>query len=84
MICGVTTDNVIPNIWGDVAVASNKESGLVMLVQYLMGDMTNYRRTYLGHSDFLHCSIPLYNFVAGDHFVNPGENPTYLTGGMSM
>ena len=55
-----------------------------MLAQYLMGDMTNCRRTYLGHSDLLHCSIPLYNFVAGDRFVNPRENPACPAGGMSM
>ena len=55
-----------------------------MLVQYLMGDMRTCRRTYLGYSDLLHCSIPLYNFVAGDRFVNPGENPACPAGGMSM
>ena len=71
MICGVATDNGIPGIWGEVGVASNKQSVLAMLVQYLMGDLTDYRRTYLGHSDLLHFSIPLYNFVTGDRFVNP-------------
>ena len=84
MICGVATNSGIPSIWGEVAAAPNKQSGLAMLVQYLMGDMTSCRRTYLGHSDLLHCSIPLYNFVAGDRFVNPGENPACPAGGMSM
>ena len=84
MICGVATNSGIPTIWGEVAAAPNKQSGLAMLVQYLMGDMTSCRRTYLGHSDLLHCSIPLYNFVAGDRFVNPGENPACPAGGMSM
>ena len=84
MVCGVATDQDIPGIWEEVGAASNKQAGLAMLVQYLMGDMRVCRRTYLGHSDLLHCSIPLYNFVAGDRFVNPGENPACPAGGMSM
>ena len=84
MICGVSTNGGIPTIWGEVAAAPNKQQGLAMLVQYLMGDMASCRRTYMGHSDLLHCSVPLYNFVAGDRFVNPGENPACPAGGMSM
>ena len=49
-----------------------------------MGDMTNCRKTYLGHSDFLRCSIPLYNFVVVDRFINPWENPACPAGRMSM
>ena len=84
MICGVISNHGIPSIWGNVAAYTNKQSGLAMLVQYLMGDMTSCRRTYLSHSDLLHCSILLYNFVAGDRFVNMGENPTCPAGGISM
>ena len=49
--------------------------------------MTACRQTDLGQSDLLHysiCSISLYNFVAGDRFVNPGENLTCPAGGMSI
>ena len=84
MICGVATNDGIPSIWREVAAAPNKQSGLAMLRQYLMKDMRSCRRTYLGHPEWLHCSIPLYNFVAGDRFVNPGENPACPAGGMSM
>ena len=84
MICGVATNDGIPSIWREVAAAPNKQSGLAILRQYLMKDMRSCRRTYLGHPEWLHCSIPLYNFVAGDRFVNPGENPACPAGGMSM
>ena len=49
-----------------------------------MSGMAVYWRDYLGYSNFLDCSVPLYNFVAGDRFVNPGENATGPAGGMSM
>ena len=49
MICGVSTNGGIPTIWTEVAAAPNKQQGLSMLVQYLMGDMTSCRRTYQGH-----------------------------------
>ena len=65
-----------------MGTASNKQSGVAMLVQYLMGDMTACRRMYLGYSDLLYYSILLYNFTAGDRFVNPGENSACPAGGM--
>ena len=54
------------------------------LVQYLMSGMRVYRGYFMRHADLLHISIPMYNFVAGDRFTNPSENPAYPTGGMSM
>ena len=60
------------------------EDGLENLVQHLMSCMAVCWRDYLGHSDLLHCSVPLYNFVTEDRFVNPGENPVCPVGGMSM
>ena len=46
--------------------------------------MGECRRDFLGHADLLHCSTPFYNFIAGDRFVNPGENPACPAGGMSL
>ena len=60
------------------------EDGLENLVQHLMSCMVLCWRNYLGHSNLLHCSVPIYNFVAGDRFVNPGENLAYHVGGISM
>ena len=42
--------------------------------------MGKCRRDFLGHADLLHCSTPFFNFVAGDRFVNPGENPACPAG----
>ena len=61
-----------------------KQAGLANLVQHLISGMAGYQRDYMGHYDLLHCSVPLYNFVAGDRIMNPGENPTCPAGGMSM
>ena len=51
------------------------------MVQFLVGEMSVCRRDFLGHSESLHCFIPLYNFIASNHFVNPGENPACLAVG---
>jgi len=83
-ICGVATDAEIPRIWTEVQACKSKQDGLACLVQHLMADMGNCRREFLGHSDILHVSVPLYNFVAGDRFVNPGENPACPAGGLSL
>ena len=79
----MATDLEIPDIWVEVANPSTKQAGIVLLVQYLMACMSVYHTNYQGHSDLLHCSVPLYKFVAGDRFVNLGENPTCPAGGMS-
>ena len=75
MICEVATDGEIPTIWQEVANATTKQVGLALLVQYLMGGMSVCPHDFLWHSELLHYSVPLYNFVAGDWFVIPGENP---------
>ena len=49
-----------------------------------MSGMSICQRGYLGHSNLLHCSVALYNFVAGDRFVNPEENPACPTSGIHM
>ena len=54
------------------------------LVQYIMSGMLVCRRDFLGYADLFHVSIALYNVVAGDRFVNLGDNPACLTGGISM
>lgn len=46
--------------------------------------MREYKRDFFLHADLLHYATPLYNFVFGDCFANPGENPAYPTGGMSI
>ena len=84
MVCGVATNTDVPKIWSDVAAAPNKQEGLVTLVQYLMSGMSVFRCNFLGHADPLHVSIALYNFVAGDRFINPGDDPAYPADGLSM
>ena len=74
MVCGVVTNAVMSEIWSNVAAASTKEEGLATLVQYLISGMRVCHQDFMGHADLLHVSIPLYNFVAGDRFTNPGEN----------
>ena len=74
-LCGVATDAKIPAIWTEVHTSSYKQAGLALLVQHLMLGMGIFCRHIFGHADLLHCSAHLYNFVAGDRFVNPGENP---------
>ena len=64
--------------------ASTKQAGLANIIQHLMSGMSVYWRDYLGYSNFLDCSVRLYNFAAGDRFVNPEENPAGPAGGMSM
>ena len=83
-ICGVATGGGIPDIWMEVAGTTTKQAGLALLVQFLVGEMSVCHRDFLGHSESLHCFIPLYNFIASNHFVNPGENPACLAGGGYM
>ena len=83
-LCGVPTNADIPAIWSEVQATTTKQAGLSLLVQHLMSGMGACRKDFFGHADILHCSVPLYNFVAGDRFVNPGENPACPAGGMSM
>ena len=61
-------------IWVEVAAASTRQEGLALLVQYLLSGMATYRCDFHEHVDLLHVLIPLYNVVAGNRFVNPGEN----------
>ena len=83
-LVGTPTNDGIPAIWSEVQACTTKQAGLSLLVQHLMAGMGACRKDFFGHADILHCSIPLYNFVAGDRFVNPGENPACPAGGMSM
>ena len=71
-------------IWSDVSAAPTKQEGLVTLIQYLMPGMIFFRQDFLGHADLLHVNTTLYNFVASDRFINPGDNPACLTVGFSM
>ena len=68
----------------EVVGVTTKQAGLALLVQFLMGGISVCHRDFLGYSDLLHCSIPLHNFVAGNRFVNPGENPACPAGEISM
>ena len=52
-----------------VAGVSIKQTGLTLLVHYLMPCISICQRGHLGHSNLLHCSVTLYNFMAGDRFV---------------
>ena len=80
-IYGVATNAEIPVICFKVQACTTKQVGLALLVQHLMVGMGTCWHQLFGHFDILHYSVPLYNFVAGDRFVNPGENPACPAGG---
>ena len=84
LVCGVGTQLDVSEIWADLVAAPTKQEGLAILVQYSISGMLVYRWDFIGHANLLHVSIPLYNFVAGDRFTNPDENPACPAGGMSM
>ena len=67
-----------------MATVSTRQEGMALLVQYLFLGMATCRHDFHGHADLLHASIPLYNLVVGDLFVNPGENPACPAGVMSI
>ena len=79
-ICGVATNAEIPVICFKVHACTTKQVGLALLVQHLMVGMGTCWHQLFGHSNILHYSVPLYNFVAGDRFVNLGENPACPAG----
>ena len=83
-ICCVATNEEIPAIWTEVQSCTSKQAGLALFVQYLMAGIGACRHQFFGHSNILHCSVPLYFFFAGDRFVNLGKNPSCPAGGMSM
>ena len=56
----------------------------MILVHFLMVGMKKFRHDFMEHADILNVSILLYNFIAGDRFINPGENPACPAGGMSL
>ena len=72
MICDIHTNNAIPVIWTAVANAKIQQKEHSHLVIYLMSSMPDYRRDFHGHTDLLHYSVPMCNFVTGNRFVNPG------------
>ena len=59
-----------------MANIKSRHEGHIRLVTHLMSSMPDYRRDFQGHTNLMHYSVPLYNFVAGNRFVNLGENPT--------
>ena len=75
MIYGVPTNVDIPAIWTAVANTKSRQEGYSRLVTHLMSSILDYRRDFHGHTNLLHCSVPLYNFVVGNRFINPGGNP---------
>ena len=80
MICGIVSDAQISGIWLEVAGASTRQTGMALLVQYII---TRYDYIYAELHMPLRPSIllcPLYNFVVGDRFVNPRENHIYPVG----
>ena len=79
MVCDITTNMDVSKILSDVLAAPNKQEGLVTLVQYLIPGMIVFRRYFLDHTVLLHVNITLYNFVAGDRFINLGDNLACLT-----
>ena len=52
--CGVITDAVVPNIWGEVAASPAKQEGLYVLSQYLLTGMESCRRDFHGHAQLHH------------------------------
>ena len=84
MIRDVASNPEIPGIWLEVAGVTIKQVGLALLIQYIIAWMIVYHPNYLGHSNLLHCSVLLYNFVAGGRFANLGENSAYHMGSIPM
>ena len=80
----VATDREPPPIWGEVAADPSKQEGLAFLSHYLITGMELCRHDFHGHTQLLHTGGALYNFIAGDRFVNPGQNPACPAGGFSM
>ena len=73
--CGISTNKEITVIWIKVAAEPTKQEGLAILSQYLLSGMESCRRDFHGHTQLLRGGGALYNFVAGDWFVNLGTNP---------
>ena len=64
-----------------MAVQSNQE-GITVILQYLLTVMESCCRDFHGYAQLLHVGRAIYNFVAGDWFLNPGTNPACPAGGV--
>ena len=53
-LCGVSSDEEIPDIWKEVHASPSYQAGLDLLIQYLMSGMGYYRKEFFGHADILH------------------------------
>ena len=82
-LCELSSNDAIPDIWKEVHSSPSHQTGLALLAQYMVSGMSNYRKEFSGRANIMHCIVPLYNFMAGGRFVNPGENPACPAGGMS-
>ena len=81
-ICGVARDKDVPSIWRDMALAQTKAEGLALLSQFFLTDMSACLSELHGHTDLLHISPPLFNFVTRGAFTNNGNHPACPSGGI--
>ena len=68
-------------IWVERGLVPSKQEGIAILYQYVVTGINEFRHYFHGHSQLLHVGVSPYNFVVGDRFVNPGQNPACPTGG---
>ena len=74
-IFGVAGDDDVPYIWREMQLARTKAKGLALLSQVFLTGMSACQSTFHGHTDLLHISLPLFNFVARGTFTNHGNHP---------
>ena len=82
-ICGFVGDDDVPSIWRDMALARTKVEGLALLYQFFLTGMSACQSIFHGHSDLLHISLPIFNFVARGAFTNHGNHLACPLGGIS-
>ena len=61
-----------------------KVEGLALLSEFFLTGMSACQSKFHGHADLLHISLPLFNFVTRGAFINHGNHPASLLGGISV
>ena len=78
-------DPEVPEIWGDVAATSTNQERITVLTQYLLTGMELCQRDFHGHAQLLYVGGGgVFNFIAGDLFVNLGTKPACPAGRFSV
>ena len=64
-----------------MALSQTKEEGLALLSQLFLTGISMCLSEFHGHSELLHISVPLFNFVMRGDFTNHGNHPACPSGG---